>query len=530
MQFRILGSLEAEAATGEPLALGGPNEQKILAVLLLVANQMVPVSRLVDALWDDDPPATAVKQAQNAVGRLRRMLTASGESEMIVTERFGYRIRLDADALDALAFEAKVKQARAAASAGRAAEAAALLQRALGLWRGPALAGLSGRLVEAAADAWNERRCAIEEACYDHRLSLGEDREIIAGLRLMVATYPLRERPVAQLMLALYRCGRQAEALDIYHSARALLADQLGLDPAPELQRLHQQVLAADPELESVANVRDQAGAPNLAPAWLAVPRQLPAVPRHFAGRAEELTALTGLLNEHAQPGGTVLISAIGGMAGIGKTALAVHWAHQVTEHFPDGQLYINLRGFDPSGTPMRPADAVRGCLGALSVPADRIPAGLDEQAALYRSLLAGKETLVVLDNARDSAQVRPLLPGSAGCLVLVTSRSQLVGLVAAGARPVSLGLLAPGEARQLLADRLGRERLAAESGPTGELIDLCARLPLALSIAAARAATRPGLSIAALVSELREARDRSSALDALDAGDASVRAAFALS
>jgi tetratricopeptide (TPR) repeat protein len=259
-------------------------------------------------------------------------------------------------------------------------------------------------------------------------------------------------------------------------------------------------------------------------------PQQLPAAPRHFAGRTTELHTLTGLLDEATEAGGTVVISAIDGTAGIGKTALAVCWAHQIADRFLDGQLYVNLRGFDPTGTPMTPAEAVRGFLDAFAVPVDRIPVGLDAQAALYRSLLADRRMLVVLDNARDADQVRPLLPGTATALVLVTSRNQLTSLVAAeGAHPLTLDLLTADEARELLARRLGAARVAAEPGSVDEIIALCARLPLALVIVAARAAAHPTFPLATLAAELHDAGAR---LDALDAGDptTNVRAVFSWS
>ena len=238
------------------------------------------------------------------------------------------------------------------------------------------------------------------------------------------------------------------------------------------------------------------------------MPRQLPAAVAGFAGRAAELAALTGLLQEATAAASTIVISAIGGTAGIGKTALAVNWAHQVAGQFPDGQLYVNLRGFDPAGSPMTAAEAVRGFLDAFEVPPGRIPASLDAQAALYRSLLAGRRVLVVLDNARDADQVRPLLPGSPGCAVVVTSRNRLTSLIAAeGARPLTLDLLTFAEARQLLAGRIGAGRVAAEPPAVEEIITSCARLPLALSIVAARAAAHPGFRLAALAGELRDAR-----------------------
>lgn len=527
MEFRILGCLEAEAG-GERLRLGGLREQKVLAVLLLDADRMVPVRRLVDALWDDDPPATAFKQAQNAVGRLRRLLAASGGADPVVTGSSGYRFQVGRHTLDARVFDTQVARAEAAASAGKVAEAAALLGSVLDLWRGQPLAGLSGRVIEAAADAWNERRCAVQETYYDHRLALGEHRQLIGDLRALVSAYPLRGRPVTQLMLALYRCGRQADALEVYSSARAVLAAELGLDPDPHLQRLQQQILTRDPGLElpgrlgpgscltpGTSLARSTAAAARRA-AELRRPRQ----------RAEGTGPAAGRAGAAGWPGG-------GGYRRHGG-----HWQDRVRralgtpgrEAVPGWAALRQPAGLRPVRKAAEPAaGAVRGFLTALNVPVERVPASLDEQAALYRSLLAGKKVLIVADNARDSAQVRPLLPGSPRCVVLVTSRRRLTGLVAAdGAQPVSLALLTGDEARQLLADRLGADRLAAEPGATDELIRLCARLPLALSVTAARAAGYARRRIAVLAAELREARNR---LDALDTGDdVSVRAAFSWS
>jgi DNA-binding SARP family transcriptional activator/Tfp pilus assembly protein PilF len=531
MEFRILGSLEV-LVSGQRLPLGGQRERKMLAVLLLDANRVVPVTSLVDALWDYGPPATAGKQVRNAVSQLRRGLAAHGVSGVLETDGSGYRLSAADDMIDAGLFEARVSQAERAASAGRLAESASTLRSALDLWRGPALAGLSGRVIEAAATAWNERRCATAEAYHDQQLALGRHREIIGELTALVARHPLRERTTAQLMLALYRCGRPTEALSRYSQLRTVLADELGLDPGPRLRELQQQILTGDAALDvrlPEGGLSDRmARAGSRAP--LAGPAQLPAAVRHFAGRCDELKTLTGLLENAADAGATVVISAISGTAGIGKTALAVHFAHQAAQRFPDGQLYVNLRGFDSAGTPMQPAEAVRGFLDALVVPAERVPADLGAQTALYRSLPAGKRMLVVLDNARHSGQVRPLIPGSPGCLVVVTSRDPLTSLVATeGACPLTLDLLTSPEARELLAGRLGAERLAGDPESVAELIRLCARLPLALSIAAARAASQPLLPMAALAAELRDARAR---LDALDAGDdaASVRSVFSWS
>ncbi len=350
----------------------------------------------------------------------------------------------------------------------------------------------------------------------------------MAELRQLVAAHPVQEQFHAQLMLSLYRSGRQADALAAYQDVRRILADDVGIDPGPELRLLHQRILAADSELllatggepTAPASVPPSPAAPGpgdpAAGQHPVVPRHLPAATRHFAGRSGALTALTALAAEAAGTAQATVIAVIDGTAGIGKTTLALHFAHQVADRFPDGQLYVNLRGFDPAGPPVTPAEAIRLFLDALAVPAGRVPGGLEAQAGLYRSLLAGKRMLVLLDNARDVDQVRPLLPASPGCLVIVTSRSQLTSLVAAeGAFPLTLDVLAEAEARELLTRRLGPEPVAADPSAADELIRLCARLPLALSIAAARSASQPGLSLAALAADLRGARGRLNALDA---------------
>ncbi len=549
VEFRILGSLEAEA-DGVLLSLGGHRNEVVLAMLLLDAGRTVPVTRLADAVWDDDPPVTAAKQVRNAASRLRRLLEANGAPGAIVTVGAGYQLGVPDTDIDARVFEARITEAEHAASAKRPAEAADALRSALSLWRGPLLAGMTGRAVETAAVGWDERRRHAQEAYYEHMLALGRHLAIVADLSALAAEQPLREKTAGLLMMALYRCGRQADALHAYRDIRTALGRELGLDPGAELQGLHQEVLTRATTLDLPAHqaVRDRLTARERPAAAPVVPRQLPAATRYFTGRADELKQLNELLEQAAAhtvaddpasaasqrdafPGtGTVLIAAIDGTAGIGKTALAVHWAHQAALRFPDGQLYSNLRGFEPRTEPAEPAEAVRGFLDALGVPADRIPGSMDAQAALYRSLLAGKRMLVVLDNARDAAHVRPLLPGAPGCLVLVASRNQLTSLVAAeGAQPLTLGLLTHAEARELLTRRLGPERLGSQPQAASELIELCARLPLALSIAAARAATHPARPLADLTGELRQARDR---LDALNAGDAvtDLRAVFSWS
>jgi DNA-binding SARP family transcriptional activator len=485
----------------------------------------VPVNELAETLWGSAPPPSAQVTVQNYVKRLRHALGHSGRGR-ISTQPRGYLIRIDAGELDVSRFETGLAGALAAARDGSWQTAADQARAALSLWRGEPLADVESEvLMLREAPRLAEMRLRAVETSIDADLHLGRHADVIAELRRLVAVHPLRERLHALLMLALYRDGQQAEAFAAYQHARRVLLDELGAEPGPELRRLQQQVLAADPVLA----VHD--APPPTASAGTIVPRQLPGPVPHFVGRDKEIAVLTGLLNRAGNgQGAAVVISAIGGMAGVGKTALAVHWAHQIGDRFPDGQLYVNLRGYDPSGQAVPPAAAVRDLLDGLGVPAERVPAGLDARAALYRSVLAGRRALVLLDNARDTEQVRPLLPGSPGCLAVVTSRSQLTGLAAAdGAHLLSLDVLADADAGQVLAARLGIRRAAAEPDAVTELIALCGRLPLALAVTAARAAANPRLPLAFLAAELRDARSR---IDVLDAGDpaASVRAVFSWS
>jgi DNA-binding SARP family transcriptional activator/tetratricopeptide (TPR) repeat protein len=543
MNFRILGDLEVWA-DGTRLPLGGVRDRTVLGVLLLDAGQVVPVARLVDAVWPDDPPATAVRQVQNAVSRLRQLLKGPGlrSPGLLETADGGYRLTARGEEIDAWVFEAKVAEAAQAAAAVQPALAAGILGDALGLWRGRVLEGLGGAVIDSAATAWDQRRRAAQDTYYQHMLMLGRHRSIVPELSSLLGEDPFREATAAQLMLALYRCGNQAGALMVYQATRDRLCDDLGVDPGPELNEIHRQILNHAAELEPPAGGFGDVPAVILGSAvgmdvpsahreWPAappvpVPRQLPAALRDFAGRKEELKRLDDLLGN----AGTMVITAISGTAGVGKTALAVHWAHAIAGQFPDGQLYVNMRGFNPDAAPMEPGEALRRVLDSLGVPPGRIPAEPDAAAALYRSMVAGKRMLVVLDNVRDAGRARLLLPGSGGCLVIVTSRDQLSGLVAGeDASLLTLDVLTEREARDMLTARLGSDRIAAEPRAVTELITLCARLPLALAITSARAAAHPGLRLSHLVNELADASSR---LDALDAGDiaASVRSVLSWS
>jgi DNA-binding SARP family transcriptional activator len=505
-----------------PVAVGPVRLRAVLGLLALRAGAGMSRTALVEALWGEDPPRTAVAMIQAQVSRVRRLLgpMAPPDGTRLAWDGSCYRLSLSGLRLDLAEFSDLAEQARQAVAAGAVAAACGLYQRSLELWRGQVLDDVDLLRGHPAVTGLNRRRAEVVIEYASAAADAGLQDQVIVHLEALAAREPLDERAHAQLMRALAATGRQATALHLYAGLARRLDAELGVRPGPELAAAHLEVLRQE--------VRPAAA--RTAVARRAVPRQLPADVWRFVGRAAELATLTQLLDQAAEAGGTVVISAIGGTAGVGKTALAVHWAHQVAGRFPDGQLYIDLRGFGPIGTAMTAAAAVRLFLDGLGVAAERIPADPDAQAALYRSLLAGRRMLVVADNARDADQVRPLLPGAPGCLVLVTSRNQLTGLAAShGSRLLTLGLLTEAEAGDLLERRLGQERTAAEPAAVTELAGLCARLPLALSVAAARAAARPGLPLAELAGELRGTRAR---LDGLRTDDAAtdVRTVFSWS
>ncbi|WP_412742769.1 BTAD domain-containing putative transcriptional regulator [Krasilnikovia sp. MM14-A1004] len=501
VRLDILGQLQAWH--GEDLVpLGSVKQRVVLGALALHANRPIGREQLIAAVWGDDAPTYAVNLLQKHVSGLRQILdpvrSARSRSQVLSWTDAGYLLSIPPDFLDLERFDRGVSAARAARAAGDLATAAERLHNALGLWRGPLLDGLTSPLVDAERDRLSERHIVAVEERIEIDLALGDDQELVAELRRLVAAHPLRERLRGLLMRALYRDGRQAEALAAFHEAREYLLAELGIDPTPELQHLHQRILSGEAEVPRAAPVTAAPAAPAPAPG----PAQLPHGLAHFTGRTAELDQLTELAGSDQ----SVMIAAITGTAGVGKTSLALQWAHRVAADFPDGQLYVNLRGFDPHGTPMEPGEVLRGFLEAFGVPAQQIPAGLADRAASFRSLLAGRRTLVVLDNARDTEQVLPLLPGTPGSAAVVTSRRRLSALVAAGAVPVTLDLLTAHEAALLLARRFGAERAAAEPHAVTDLVTMCARLPLALAIVAARAAAFPHHRLSALAGELREA------------------------
>ncbi|HXS65455.1 MAG TPA: BTAD domain-containing putative transcriptional regulator [Streptosporangiaceae bacterium] len=531
MQVRLLGPVDVMVG-GAPKTVPGLRRRAVLATLALRAGEVVGTDQLVDAVWGASVPSTAANTLQSHVSYLRHVLP--GKS-VIVARPPGYVLELGDSGTDVQVAERLLRQSTLA---DNPAEGVQQLKEAAGLWRGRSLANVTGLVwLEGQAERLDVLQLTIKRALTQARLAIGEHAQLLPELEELAAEHPLDEQIRAQLMLALYRCGRQADALATFGRLRRELDDKLGLEPSQLLRDMEISILRQDPSLDMAAQLHAPdpaaASASRAAPAsarssWL-TPAQLPSSVAGFAGRSAELLALETIREEGATDG-TVTISAVSGTAGVGKTALAVYWAHQVAKHYPDGQLFVNLHGFGPDGAAVSPATAVRGFLDALGVPPAQIPDGLQAQAALYRSLLAGLRALVVIDNARDADQVRPLLPGSPGCLAIVTSRHQLTGLVATdGARPLALDLLCDDEARDLLARRLGKARIASDPLAVEEIVTGCARLPLALSIAAARAATTPGFPLAAVATELREA---GCALDPFDGGDhaTDVRAVFSWS
>ena len=518
----LLGPVEIGPAGGVMMPVSQPRLRVLLGLLGVAGGRVVAAEALVDGVWGEECSPGREKNLHALVYQLRRRLTVlepEPEPEQggtrLARAGTGYRLILGPGELDVTVFGDLAGRGRETARAGDAAAARELFGQALGLWRGAALADAAPLCPRLAGEAarLEELRLAVTEERVGCDLMLGRHGEMAGELAGLAAEFPLRERLAGLLMTALYRCGRRGEALAAFEAARRVLAGELGLDPGPELAGLQAQVLADDPVLAAPAPAALPGGAALAAaegPAQKVVPRQLPAGAAFFAGREAELKQLGELLDQADgegaadEAGGAVVISAVAGMAGVGKTALAVHWARKVAGRFPDGQLYVNLRGYDAEGAPVTPEEVTGWFLAALGVPAFQIPAEAQARCGLYRSVLAGRRVLIVLDNARDAAQVRPLLPGSPGCLVVVTSRSALAGLAAAeGARPLRLGPLGAQEGVRLLAARLGPERVAAEPTAVTELTARCGHLPLALAVMAARAAADPGLPLRVLAAQL---------------------------
>ncbi|XVV08551.1 BTAD domain-containing putative transcriptional regulator [Actinoplanes sp. CA-131856] len=495
IEFRLLGPVELWV-DGRRLETGQPRQRAVLAVLAADTGHVVGTETLIDRLWGDTPPATARRSLHAHVTRVRRALDEAGGRVALRRRAGGYLLDAPPAVVDLHRMRDLLGHGRREGLAP--GERAGLLREAAGLWRGEPLTGIAGPWADRMRQSWRQERLDLMLAWARAELAVGATGEVIRRLSELADDHPLAEPLITELIRALHGAGRSAEALERYAGFRRRLGEELGVDPGPELQTLHMLLLRG----------------PAPAPTGV-VPAQLPAAVAGFAGRATALAELDRLLGG----GGPAVIAAISGPAGVGKTSLAVHWAHRVASRFPDGCLYVNLRGFDAGGQVLDPGEALRGFLFALGVPPERTPSTSEAQAGLYRSLLAGKRILILLDNARDAGHVRPLLPASPSVLTVVTSRNHLTPLlVTHGAQPIGLSALPVAEARELLAHRLGPGRIAAEPAAAAAIVTACAGLPLALAIVAARA-RHHGHSLAASAGELAGAR-----LGALDAGDTATR------
>ncbi|HET9170920.1 MAG TPA: BTAD domain-containing putative transcriptional regulator [Actinospica sp.] len=495
MQFEILGPMRV-TVSGQAVRIGSARQRAVLAVLLLAAGRTVSVDRLIDAVWGDQPADSALNLVRTYVWRLRALLTEDGEPRL-ETEPAGYLLRVKPGELDLGEFERLAGEGRAALAREEAFAAARQLREALDLWRGEPLADVTLHGADLAAETLRlaESRVAVLEERVEADLALGRHEELVGELRQYAAQHPLRERITGSLMVACYRSGRQADALAAYRALRSALVGELGVEPGAAVRELHERILNADPELREGRVARPQSAR--------RTPRQLPAAPGHFTGRSEELGALKALVEHGDQPVGTVVICAIDGMGGIGKTALALHAAHLLADRYPDGQLFLDLHGYTKGMEPRDPADALAVILQSLGVPSRQIPPALDARAALYRDRLADTRTLVVLDNAASDEQIRPLLPGGSECTVLITSRTRLRSLD--DAYIVPLDLLPVEHAVTLLRAMAGPRHSGVDDAVFGQIAELCGRLPLALRIAGGLLRRRPAWTAEHLIEKLKE-------------------------
>jgi len=515
MRFGLLGPVSVER-DGSRVDVASAMPRALLAALLLNANTVVSEDQLAEALWGETPPSSATASLRNHVMRLRRLLGEESGARIRAVAP-GYLIRVEPGELDLDSFAELCASGRVAAQSRQWAKASEDLKAALGLWRGAPLADVPGMHQDARIQQLLEARSQAIAERIEADLELGRHQEVISELQRLTADQPLHEGFHGQLMLALYRADRRDEALEAFESLRRTLVDELGVEPSPSIQQLHRRILGGDPALLAPA-----------APSRGRGPRfQLPADTRAFTGREDELGELIGLAK--AAPTGTdagmVVISAIDGMGGVGKTALAVHAAHRVREQFPNGQLFLDLRGYTTDLEPLSTGDALDWFLRSLGVPPQMIPQDLGERAAYYRDRLEGTRTLIILDNASSAAQVRPLLPGTPGCLVLVTSRKRLTGLDDASF--LALDVLPEADAIALLHKVAGPDRIPAHHPAVVELVRLCGNMPLAIRITASRLRHHPALRIEDVVAQLR---DETARLDQFQDEDRNLTAVFDLS
>ncbi|MFI0404459.1 BTAD domain-containing putative transcriptional regulator [Actinomadura sp. 3N508] len=538
MEFRILGPLEI-AANGRPVSAGGPQQQAVLAALLLASNQVVAIDRLVDAVWWTSPPS-ARANVRGYIAALRRMLRSAGEPpDRLVTRSPGYLLRVEPGELDLCRFGEAFARGETALFGGRPEQAAQDFAEALRHCRGRPLEGMTlGAPLQADVERLEERELLLMEQYTDACLMLGRSDALVPDLRRLVARHPLRERLWERLMLVLYRMGRSADALDAYAQVRRHLADDLGIDPGPRLKLLERRILSGDPALDTAppgavgdgeesgpAPLRPAAVAPGTAPGKAGTLRQFPMDIVEFTGREAELRALNRLADGAGGNGDTALtVIAIEGMAGVGKTRLAVRAAHQIGSRgrFGAVQLWADLRAMDPEAPAADPAEVLETFLRQLGVPAAWIPPDLESRAALYRDRLHGRRALVILDDATDEAQVEPLLPGDPTGLVLINSRRSLAGLD--GVHRLRLTGFAPPESRDLLGRIAGRGRVAADRAAAARIAERCGQLPMAVTMAARRLQTRPAWSLAEFAARLE---DEERLPDELEFRNRSISASF---
>ncbi|MFD4669617.1 BTAD domain-containing putative transcriptional regulator [Lentzea sp. NPDC058450] len=510
--FRLLGPFET-ILSGEPVKVGGARQRKLLAVLLLNANRIVSVDQLVAALWEN-PPGSVRQQVHNSIGSLRRVLAGASSEVQIIRTDTGYRLDVAEDVIDLHRFDRNVRAARDAEQRGDLYTSLGLLDEALSLWRGKALSGLDGVWFETAAASLNENRLAAVEQLASCRIRCGEAASLIGDLTKLVRQHPLRESLRDRLMRALYLSGRQADALAVYEEGRRVLADELALDPGSGLRELHLAILngslpvTTTPHHEGTAEMLSAPGS-GTSPTKFYLPHDN----HDFSGRTAEIAHL---LEEAARENpSTLVISAIDGMGGVGKTTLAVHFAHEVADGYPDGQYFVDLHGFTTGMEPITADQALEQLLRDSGVPPELVPTGTEARSHLWRSRTAGTRSLLLVDNAVDAAQVRPLLPGSAGVLVIITSRRRLSALD--GAVPMSLDVLSPHEAADMFARVVGERRAEKEPEAVAEAVRLCGHLPLAIRIAAARLRDRDSWTVADLVDRIRDHAHRARFLQVED-------------
>ncbi|MFD0683244.1 AfsR/SARP family transcriptional regulator [Actinomadura fibrosa] len=525
MQFRVLGSFEVIESAVD-IAPTAPKPRQVIALLALRRNSVVQTSELIDELWEDDPPVSAMTTLQTYIYKLRKIFQKCGAGEILQTRPAGYMLTVPDEDVDLYWFEQAIKEGRAILDRGDPVRAAEILADALAMWRGPALVDVTaGTLLSAYVARLEEVRFRALELRIETDLRVGRHLELIGELKSLVVRYPLHEGFHSSLMTALHHSGRRYEALDVYRTLRANLVEQLGLEPGRDVQRLHQALLSADLPAAS-GNGSAPIPEPGLTRSAaeggedIVAPARLPAV-TGFAGRESEVERLCRRVTAPPRgPRGTGRIAVISGMPGVGKTALAAHAAHRVRSAFGDGHLYADLRGSAESARDS--AEVAHAFLRALGVPGHRIPEGIEERGTLLRSATAGRDLLMVLDDAASVAQVRPLLPDGPGCAVIITSRRRLEGL--AGAWNLPIDVLDRADGLELLAGVIGRPRVRREREGAESLVDACDCLPLALRCVGDRLAAMPGYPLARMAEELTRSRQR---LPELRFGDLDVRSRF---